>query len=101
MNKRVIKELGEPLIYEDGDIWYVWENGFGCKNRERLKFLYVDPEFRGFGLGKTILKDLQKGSESLFTICPISTLGFYEKQGFKPVKTFKNWVHIRKNIENA
>lgn len=98
MCKKVFKELGEPLVYEDGDIWIVYENGFGCKNGERLKFLYVDPKFRNAGLGKLILDELEKESDYLFAICPIGTLGFYEKQGFHPIKFFKNWVNIEKKI---
>lgn len=96
MNKEVIKELGEPLIYLDGDIWIVNEKGFGCINAEKIRYLFVDKKFRGLGIGSMILKELEKHCCTYELLAPKEVIQFYLKHGYKAQKFTVNWVKLYK-----
>jgi GNAT superfamily N-acetyltransferase len=96
MNKEVIKELGEPLIYLDGDIWIVNKKGFGCINAEKIRYLFVDKKFRNLGIGSIILKELEKHCCNYELLAPKSVIQFYLKHGYKAEKFTVNWVKLYK-----
>jgi len=96
LNKEVIKELGEPLVYLEGDTWVINEKGFGCINDEKIRYLFVDKEFRNIGIGSILLKELEKYSCNYELLAPKKVIDFYLKHNYKAEKFTVNWVKLYK-----
>jgi GNAT superfamily N-acetyltransferase len=96
LNKEVIKELGEPLIYIDGDKWVIEENAFGCINGDKIRYLFVDKNSRGKGLGSKILNQLESYSCHYQILAPKNVIQFYLKHNYKSEKFTTNWVKLYK-----
>lgn len=107
MSKQVFKELAEPLLYEDGDIWWCdifcrETVSFCCINIDgRLKYLYTKPELRGNGMASKMLKDADifcqvNNINELRAVCPKSALDFYLNRGWVINRSFTNYFKIQK-----
>lgn len=100
-SRDVFNEMGEPILYDENDIWFFVNHGFACINSNKLKYLYTDPDYRNVGIADRLLGDINKYCiknkiEELYAVCPSSALGFYKKRGFNAYLSFKNYHKIIK-----
>jgi GNAT superfamily N-acetyltransferase len=101
-DRMVHKELGEPLFYDENDVWIFLPNAFGCVNKNKLKYLYTEPNYRSLGKGSSILEQFDdychdNKIKELKTIAPISRKDFYVKRGWEVTATLTNWIKIKKS----
>lgn len=109
MDRETIKELGEPLIFDCMDVWFVYENkGFVCLNidgkKSKLKYSYVNKNHRGEGIfsklmDKAINYCKESGVKEINSISTLMALDIYiNKYGFKITKSFVNYFKIKKEL---
>lgn len=112
LEKKVFQELGEPILYEKGDVFWVKIHkgktvGFACvffqKDSARLKYIYVQESQRGNGFFTELYNELEKFCidlkfQKITATCTNRALPIYQKKGWEISKSFKNYHYIFKNI---
>lgn len=97
--RAVVKELGEPLFVEIGDVWMFdeKERGFICWNpySKKVKYLYVFYSFRKFGVGSMLVSMLPAGEFE--TVSTVKSVGIFERAGFQTVKSFVKYFKMKKS----
>jgi ribosomal protein S18 acetylase RimI-like enzyme len=101
--KKTLRDHSSFLIVaKDGDqnpvgfLWSLKRGGFGRSGY--LKFICVDPEFKGKGVGRQLVKTLEKqlkGTKHLFVMTTSTNKGakkFYAGLGFKSVGIIRDYV---------
>jgi ribosomal protein S18 acetylase RimI-like enzyme len=109
MDRKVYKELGEPLIYDDGDMWminvkYNTVVAFICINNGKLKYLYTKEKYRKNGYAKELLSEMDKyciknNVKSIRLVSTNEGLQMYLNHGFEITKSFKNYHNLIKSYE--
>ena len=62
--------------------------GFACRVADQIELLYVDPRAQGKGVGKALLRDLERaahagGVHTLSLVTADNAVGFYESRGYR------------------
>lgn len=111
-NRQVCKELGEPILIDKGDVFFIKKTGtkvigFAAINKGSnnclLKYMYVLPDKRGFGLFSELYTEVELYSKQIEcpcikAVCTDSALPIYLKKNFKIDKGFKNYHKISKEL---
>lgn len=96
--REVVKELGEPLFVEIGDVWLFdeKERGFICWNpySKKVKYLYVFYSFRKVGVGSMLISMLPQGP--LETMSTTKSVRLFENAGFKITKSFTKYFKMKR-----
>lgn len=94
--REVVKELGEPLFVEIGDVWVFdeKERGFICWNpyNKKVKYLYVFYSFRKFGVGSMLISMLP--TTEFHTVATEKSVRLFEKAGFEITKSFTKYFKM-------
>lgn len=114
LDRGVFKALGEPILYDEGDVFVLKEKekygvaGFAAynisdKNVCRLKYMYVDPSFRKSGFFSELYKAVEdqaklSGANKITATSTDLALGLYINKGFSILKSWKNYHNISKSI---
>lgn len=100
-SRDVYREMTEPILFDDGDIWFVETYGFVAVNKSKLKYLYVNSDERGKKYGRYLLslgeKEIFLNSTEAIAVCPTSALEFYKSCGWLVSKSFVNYHKIIKH----
>lgn len=107
LSKKVFTELGEPILFEQGDRFFFEMHGRYCRgfaalsSSGKLKYMYVLEAERGKGLFSTLLASVEEMALSLkvFKIkatATASALPLYQKKGYEVTKSFTNFHNIEK-----
>lgn len=93
MDKDVIKEMGEPIIYNTNQKWIfaLLKNelsGFIVYNSTSILYVYTLPKFRLQNVFTFLYNQVPKRDWKV--VSSNSSLPFFLKNGFKVVKSFKN-----------
>lgn len=121
LDQDVFKELGEPILMRDKDIFGVYESldaslfergkksiAFFCVNMSSrkavLRYVYVHPSFRGQGVFGEMLSFIEglckeAGCEEIQAVSTNMALRLYLKNGYEAVKNFTNYHKIKKLIK--
>lgn len=91
-NREVIKELGEPIIIENGQRWILCMSdnecvGFIGYNDTSILYAYVVKYYRGEGLFNLMYKNLP--IQDWLTIASNMSLPIFIKKGFTVIKNYK------------
>ena len=98
MDRNVYKEMNEPLLFDEGDIWFVLDGGFACVNSCKLKYLYTEPRYRNIGIATSLLQIIDGyGFNKLTAVTPVRNKQFYINRGWVIEKTFINYLKITKH----
>jgi len=108
-SRKVLKELGEPIIFDDGDRFFIKQIqgqtvAFAAlSGKGFLKYVYVKTSNRGQGLFLELYKSVEEMAKALEIkeITAVSTLQglpLYQKNGFEITKSFTNYHKIKKTI---
>lgn len=93
-------ELGEPLTHFNGNKWLVSVNAFACFDKNKIRYIYVEPNFRGYGIGTELLllieNEIFKNYSEIKLVCKPGVLPFYKKQFYFVEKAFINWINLKK-----
>jgi len=96
--REVVKELGEPLFVEIGDVWVFdeKERGFICWNpySKKVKYLYVFYCFRKVGVGTMLISLLPAGSFE--TTATTKSVSLFERAGFSITKSFTKYFKMKR-----
>lgn len=89
----VIKELGEPLIFRYGQVWifyYIGKvmQGFITYEDNKIIYAYVKPKFRRRGILTILYSKIP--SQTWQVVASNSALPFFQKHGFKIIKSYTN-----------
>lgn len=84
----VIKELGEPLLFKDGQTWIFCGPGFICFDRSRILYAYTYPQYRRQGVLTYLYSKLP--IQKWIVVASNSAFPFFQKQGFKIIKSYTN-----------
>ncbi len=109
MSRDVFKELGEPILFDEGDRFFVSEKngvliGFSAMTEKGvLKYAYIMPGDRGRGLFSKIYELIEDWamSQGIKTIKAVSTnagLPVYLKKGFVITHSFTNYHKVEKHL---
>lgn len=112
LSEKVFKELGEPIIYNKGDVFWVKIHkgvtvGFACvsfkQSSARLKYIYVSDEHRGNSFFSEMYKEVESFCidlkfERITAVATNQALPIYQKYGFEISKSWKNYHNIFKTI---
>lgn len=112
INREVFKELGEPILFDEGDIWFFYKNGkdvvgFCCvlpqKSSMRLKYIYVHPDHRKNGIFKTLMdvaeeETKEKGFDKITAVATNQAYPLYQKRGYETTKSWTNYHNVFKSI---
>lgn len=98
LNRNFIKELGEPLYYDENHEWVFCFHGinlvgFTCFNGNKILFMLVLPEYRKQGILQNIYNRMP--NRQWWAICNNLSLQFFMKNNFEVVKSFKNWHKVK------
>jgi GNAT superfamily N-acetyltransferase len=107
LSKEVVSELGESVVFDEGDRFFFEMHGkycigFACLSEKgKLKYMYVLKSERGKGIFTKLLKSVEEMALSLqlLKIKATSTalaLPMYQKKGYKVTKSFTNFYNIEK-----
>lgn len=66
--------------------------GFACRIADQIEMLYVAPRAQGRGVGKALLRDLERsahagGIHRLRLVTAANAVGFYQSRGYEVVRT--------------
>jgi N-acetylglutamate synthase-like GNAT family acetyltransferase len=104
MDRSVIKELGEAVVFDEFDTFYIKEMDSkvvafaAITGKAFIKYIYVDRNKRGLGLFSDLLKAIEKDHQGLL-IKAVSTkmaLPMYLAKGYTLTKSFSNYFKIQK-----
>lgn len=106
ISRKVISELGEPIIFDRGDVFCVLKENekciaFGAINAKKnfLKYMYVRESHRGKGLFKEVYLELEKlCSDKIKTVSTNNALPIYQKYGFTITKSYVNYHNLIKEL---
>jgi len=103
MEKKIIDELGESITLKNYDEYLVSYFGFGCVNRNVIRYIYISKEYRGNGFGKRMLNDLENiidyNHNEVILQSTLNSLEFYKKNNYQIVKSFKNVFNLKKVLK--
>ncbi len=93
IDKTVIKEMGEPIIYDEKQKWIfaISKNtmiGFIVYNPTSILYVYTLPKFRLQKVLSFLYANLPKQNWSV--VSSNASLNFFLSKGFKVVKNYKN-----------
>lgn len=105
INKEVYKELKEPILYEDNDVLIFCKEGFILFNKLKLKILYIKEKHRKKSIGSQLINEMCNYLEkqlvfNILALIPIDKIVFYQKNGFKEIKKFVNYIKVEKCWNN-
>lgn len=105
INKEVYKELKEPILYENKDVLIFCKEGFILFNKSKLKILYIKKDHRKEGIGSQLINEMCNYLErqlvsKTIALIPIDKISFYQKNGFKEIKRFVNYIKVEKCWNN-
>lgn len=96
--REVVKEIGEPLFVEIGDVWIFddKDRGFIAYNpySKKVKYLYVFGSFRRIGIGNSFIEMLPSGEWN--TIATKKSVRLFERSGFEITKAFTNYFKMKR-----
>lgn len=109
MSRIVYKELGEPLIFDEGDVFFIKESqgktvGFSAMSKDGfLKYMYVISDCRGMGFFTEMYKAVELsaqafGFKEIRSVSTKSALPIYQKKGFKIAHSYTNYYKIIKKL---
>lgn len=92
-SKSVLKELGEPIVYqEDCNIKaFLIENicvAFCMYGKNKLYYVYVNEKYRKNGIASNLISDISVGSVAIVNN---SVIDFYIKNNYKIVEFTKKY----------
>lgn len=93
--------MQEPILVDEGDVWFYQIKGFACINGGKLKYLYCEPNVRNKGIGGDLLREIDEYCSSekvqlLTALIPIDKKPFYLKKGWKIESELTNYLKISK-----
>lgn len=112
LSREVFKELGEPILFDEGDAFFVKEAsgrvvGFSAISKDGfLKYMYVVSDCRKMGLFSEMYEAVETAAQAFgfSAIRAVSTgmaLPIYQKKGFEITHSYTNYFKIKKDISNA
>lgn len=113
LSREVFKELGEPILFDEGDRFFckIVEKkciGFACLNvvgdKATLKYFYVAPEHRGNGIFSELYQEVENmaiglGAKTMKAVSTNAGLPAYQKRGFEITKSWVNYHNIQKTLQ--
>lgn len=105
-DKQAITELGEPIIWNDAQEWYIMTDnkqlaGFLAvtpyNNHYKINYWYVLPEYRGKNIAHKLYHEFIKYNFGKLKIKAVATkmsLPIFQKFGFEVTKSFKNYFNV-------
>jgi GNAT superfamily N-acetyltransferase len=104
MDRSIYKELGEPILYDVGDIWIDNSKCFICINiKGLLKYCYTFQEHRGKGYFSVLYTEIEnylkaQGVTEIKTVATKQAKPIYEKLGYNTTKEFINYFKMTKQL---
>lgn len=112
INRDVFKELGEPILFDKGDIWFFYKKqkqavGFCCvlpqKTSMKLKYIYVHPDHRKNGIFKELMNVAEedakeKGFDKITAVATNQAYPLYKKRGYETSKSWTNYHNVFKTL---
>lgn len=107
-DKQTLKELGEPIIFSEGQRWLLSFEGKvltgflvyeEASTAIKLQYLYVLPDFRRLKVATKLYREFENQKETDKPIRAIATkmsLEFYKKLGYSITKEFVNYFKVEK-----
>ena len=112
----VVHELGEPILFRQNDVFGFYEGdlqsepiqtkAFFCvsiNDSAFLRYIYVNPIFRGQGLFNVLIKSVEDlcveaGCSCIKAVATNSALPLYLAKGYKITKSYVNYHKIQKDL---
>jgi GNAT superfamily N-acetyltransferase len=112
LDKSVATELGEAIFYDKGDVFFFYYHNDSCVafaalnrsgSKARLKYIYVDNEYRGNGVFSELLEAIydvakDEGKGEITATSTMMALPMYERKGWEVTKEWKNYANIKKQL---
>jgi Acetyltransferase (GNAT) domain len=103
MDRSIVKELGEPILFDKGDTFYIKEINSevvafaAITDKNFLKYVYVVPNKRGLGLFSDLIKVIEKNHSGLIKATATKiALPMYQAKGYQLIKSFSKYFKIQK-----
>lgn len=92
-DRKVLKEMGEPFIYDESQTWifaYKFDQlvGFICYDSKKILYVYVFTKFRNKGLFTVLYNELP--TQEWKTIASNMSYKLFLNKGFEVLKNYKN-----------
>lgn len=103
VSKDVFAHFKEPvLFYEDMEYVFMFSidkiepiGFYGIHKNGLLRYLYIEPFYRGKGFSWLMLKNIFSKYENISLTCKSSLIPFYVKHGFYVIKNYKQYAKLR------
>jgi GNAT superfamily N-acetyltransferase len=110
-NRQAIKELGEPILWQDGQVWLIACEGkvmtgfltyLETERNYKVQYLYVLPDFRRLKVAARLYEafEQQTTKKPIQAIATHMSLDFFKSAGFEVTKAFVNYFKVEKQWNN-
>ena len=110
MRRDVFKELGEPILIDEGDVFFIKKDkaldicAFSALSRAGvLKYMFVESSHRGNGLFSELYQyiesyAIESGIKKISAVSTAMALPMYQKKGFGVIHSYTNYHKIAKQL---